>query len=139
MKLSVTSSKIHAQSTITVFYLQLMMHFNGMQNVCGSIVSEVDERKETLVELYGESLQSYDLDPFLIPRLRLFSLFPSLRRAANSFCGKLGLCGNSVLKPRSSHHIYRHILIHVLGHILQCLLDLTVSFKETGVSFPLQS
>lgn len=131
--------KIHAQSTITVFYLQLMMHFNRMQNVCGSIVSEVDERKETLVELYGESLQSYNLDPFLIPRLRLFSLFPRLDATANSFCGKLGLCGNSALKPRSSHHIYRHVLIHVLGHILQCLLDLTVLFKEMGVSFPLQS
>lgn len=66
MKLSF-SSKIHAQSTITVFYIQLMMHFNGMQNVCGSIVSEADERKETLVELYGESPQSYNLDPFCIP------------------------------------------------------------------------
>lgn len=44
-----------------------MMHFSGMQNVYGTIVSGADEREETLVELYGENPKSYDLESFCIP------------------------------------------------------------------------
>lgn len=91
MELSVIYSKINSQPTITVFYLQVLMPFNEMQNTDGSIVSENNLSSGCNIWRKPARLQL---------RSCLYSLI-SMQQPMG-ICWKQGLYVNSVLKPESS-------------------------------------